>query len=417
MVAALDDGVKNTTNALKAAGLWDDFLVVFTTDNGGIGPGRNWPLRGRKLTLWEGGTRGVAFVAGTGIPTSLRNTSTRLMIHAVDWYATILRVGSNVSHVANILAHEAGEGTAATASTAAIGPLDALDVWDALSTGAVVSPRDSFVYNIDPVGTSSSSYVSAAVRVGQYKYIVGIGWSSGGTCDPCPDGAQCDPALHPFLPCEPKHEQTGRGMRAAGEDGDVAAAGGYVEYTDDDAVVSYLEPLVAAAAAAAASTPPACNKVAIKTNYRDPNVRPPCSSSGTPGCNNQSDCCALCANEPKCAVGVWSKANASCTLKASAKQPYFCKEHAGLYGGVPSSPKEFVFNIDADPAENVDLSSSPSHAATLLQLRAYLTKQVARMQPALYNVCPNDMDADPALQQGAWVPWGCPKAASPLCGV
>lgn len=51
------------TASLKAHGMLEDTLIVFTTDNGGPADNFNgnmacnWPLRGTKRTLWEGGVR------------------------------------------------------------------------------------------------------------------------------------------------------------------------------------------------------------------------------------------------------------------------------------------------------------------------------------------------------------------------
>ena len=52
-----------------AAGLYNDTLVVFTSDNGGaISHGAsNFPLRGTKGTLFEGGTRVPTFLHGPGV--------------------------------------------------------------------------------------------------------------------------------------------------------------------------------------------------------------------------------------------------------------------------------------------------------------------------------------------------------------
>ena len=46
MVAALDKAVREVEEAYKSAGLWDDTVLIFTTDNGGISVGSNYPLRG-----------------------------------------------------------------------------------------------------------------------------------------------------------------------------------------------------------------------------------------------------------------------------------------------------------------------------------------------------------------------------------
>ena len=50
-VLALDKAVENITSAYKAAGLWKDTVTVFSTDNGGIGSGNNFPLRTTLLRL------------------------------------------------------------------------------------------------------------------------------------------------------------------------------------------------------------------------------------------------------------------------------------------------------------------------------------------------------------------------------
>ncbi|MFT3995843.1 MAG: sulfatase-like hydrolase/transferase [Asticcacaulis sp.] len=64
LLSALDDGVGTVLTTLRAAGLEEDTLIVFLSDNGG--PTRqttsaNGPLRGYKSQTWEGGVR-VPFV-------------------------------------------------------------------------------------------------------------------------------------------------------------------------------------------------------------------------------------------------------------------------------------------------------------------------------------------------------------------
>ena len=69
MLSRMDKGVKKVVKELKSQELWNNTILVFSTDNGGAvsQAGSNHPLRGTKGTLFEGGTHGVGFVAGGAI--------------------------------------------------------------------------------------------------------------------------------------------------------------------------------------------------------------------------------------------------------------------------------------------------------------------------------------------------------------
>ena len=60
MLSALDDGVGQILGKLREAGVEEDTMVVFFTDNGGptqSNSSANSPLKGVKATVWEGGIR------------------------------------------------------------------------------------------------------------------------------------------------------------------------------------------------------------------------------------------------------------------------------------------------------------------------------------------------------------------------
>ncbi|XP_064600138.1 arylsulfatase I-like isoform X2 [Liolophura sinensis] len=145
MVTALDDAVGRIMKALDTEGFLDNAVVIFTTDNGGLPMegGNNYPLRGQKATLWEGGTRGPAFVYSKTLLKKTGYVNNGLM-HIVDWNPTIQAIAGSPP--------EDGQ--------------DGVNQWDMISEGTE-SARKEFVYNFDNIANNG------AIRVGDYKLIMG----------------------------------------------------------------------------------------------------------------------------------------------------------------------------------------------------------------------------------------------------
>jgi arylsulfatase B len=100
MLTAADEGIGQVVQALQNTDLWKDTVLIFTTDNGGptavcaIQGSSNYPKRGGKCTLYDGGTTGDAFIGGPGltpqwkIPAGQNRTYSNLF-HVVDWLPTL----------------------------------------------------------------------------------------------------------------------------------------------------------------------------------------------------------------------------------------------------------------------------------------------------------------------------------------
>jgi len=92
MTLYMDEAVADLVKALKAKGMWDNTLFVFTADNGGPiyepGSANNHPLKGGKYSDWEGGIRVNTFVSGGFVPSQKRGTSFHGIMSIADWYGT-----------------------------------------------------------------------------------------------------------------------------------------------------------------------------------------------------------------------------------------------------------------------------------------------------------------------------------------
>jgi len=91
MIHHMDEGIGALVAALRAQGLLDNTLIVFTSDNGGERYSDNWPLVGGKMDLTEGGIR-VPWIAHWPRVIPAGSSSDQHCM-TMDWSATLLDVG------------------------------------------------------------------------------------------------------------------------------------------------------------------------------------------------------------------------------------------------------------------------------------------------------------------------------------
>jgi len=154
-ITAMDDQISRVVTALEDRHMRDNTLIVFQSDNGGTRnamfagegdmskvkiPCDNGPYRDGKGSLYEGGTRVVAFVNWPGHITA--GSTVDGMLHVVDMYPTLVALAGG--------------------STTKSKPLDGMDVWPTMSQGQP-SPRTELVYNVE--------IFRAGIREGDWKLI------------------------------------------------------------------------------------------------------------------------------------------------------------------------------------------------------------------------------------------------------
>eukprot|EP01084_Bolivina_argentea_P003679 6921_1 len=159
MITVLDVTIGTIIDALKNQyNLWDNLLLIFSTDNGGpvyyyqkvTEASSNWPLRGSKGTLYEGGLRGVGFVTGGYLNKNRRGQISNEMIHSTDWLPTICEVVGKKPTNESIL--------------------DGMSMFNVIQNNAK-STRTEILHNIDPINCMVE--LCGAIRMNEWKLVVG----------------------------------------------------------------------------------------------------------------------------------------------------------------------------------------------------------------------------------------------------
>eukprot|EP00038_Savillea_parva_P001046 m.100915 g.100915 ORF g.100915 m.100915 type:complete len:619 (+) comp10367_c0_seq1:74-1930(+) len=135
LVAYLDGAVGRAQSLLETKGMWNNTLVIFSSDNGGDDQANNYPLRGAKFSNWQGGVHVAAFVSGGYLPPHRRGIQLHGLATVWDILATSAVVGG--LDVANATADP-------IASEAGLPPMDSISQWGYWS-GVESSPPRTMV--------------------------------------------------------------------------------------------------------------------------------------------------------------------------------------------------------------------------------------------------------------------------------
>ena len=168
MVMDMDLAIGDIVQSLKDTGLYNDTIIVITSDNGGaISHGAsNYPLRGTKGTLFEGGTRVPTLVHGPAHILPRQGVVSNTLVHITDWMPTIMKLAGYQGDPAVDMG------------------LDGVDQVPALVSDHNV--RQDMVYNL------KSDPISGAFRQGPYKIIFGKKFNKQGWYDVDNTALQCN---------------------------------------------------------------------------------------------------------------------------------------------------------------------------------------------------------------------------------
>ncbi|XP_017882995.2 uncharacterized protein LOC108626689 [Ceratina calcarata] len=152
VVTAMDESIGRVVRALNQANMLENSIIVFMSDNGAQTEGllenygSNYPLRGLKFTLFEGGIRGTACIYSPLIKNPSRVINK--LIHITDWLPTLYSAaGGNLNDLRE--------------------DLDGVEQWSTITSEKGKDKRKSVLLNIDEVSNTSAALMK------RYKLIKG----------------------------------------------------------------------------------------------------------------------------------------------------------------------------------------------------------------------------------------------------
>lgn len=152
MIASMDENIGRIVGELKRLGLYENTIIIFTSDNGGLStsegsPTSNRPLRGGKGFTYEGGIREPLIVRMPGMENA--GSLCDSLVISTDYYPTILEMTGSELHPEQ---HK-----------------DGISLWPILK-GETGTGREA-VYWHYPHWSNQGGRPSGAIRMGNYKLI------------------------------------------------------------------------------------------------------------------------------------------------------------------------------------------------------------------------------------------------------
>ena len=161
MTMMLDKSMRRIVEAMEAQKYYDNSIIIVASDNGGCASsgGYNYPLRGGKQYLYEGGIHVNAFIHSPLLPLERRGSIFDGLVHVTDWLPTL---------VSGVLGMPVTD------------DIDGVDQWSALLSGGS-PPRTEILHNIDrwalnTLFTDNLTTLTTpiqAIRQGHMKLLMG----------------------------------------------------------------------------------------------------------------------------------------------------------------------------------------------------------------------------------------------------